>query len=397
MGAGNRESSTGMSIPNVGCRVARFALVILSVSTLNIFVDDFVRGEHFSGATAAATAVLRTAGDVAGAPGICKKVSDGVTSCTCAELSRHKATGAARGGGGSSGGEPASADIVFDGDNTLTLTCSTPTTIVPPSLHEDNLVCLSGAEPSKCKTKDESTGSVGLQTLLEGEGSESVKWIKTKDEYALAVPRSAAPLSDKSFWVGCLSQQPTDKAACKITVALKAKESTTIDGNVVRCAYGATSNEKGPQKVTLSPKANSLTLVCGSEGAIQPTTYNEHFCSGQISDNCSDAYTAVLPDFQKDWWTPDSSGKTPYKLVIPEDKFPQTEQMISLGCKYAAAPAKATSEHDEPEPTVSTSCRVDVTIAAAGSSSSAAVRDWRMLFGVSGFIPLLAGILSMLY
>ncbi|PFH36255.1 SAG-related sequence [Besnoitia besnoiti] len=332
--------------------------------------------------------------------GICETNEQGETTCTCTQ-SPGKIREPREEEANTVGEHHVSAKIEFAGEtNTLKLVCDINGGVVPTSLPQSK-VCPGNVPFSECKDEAGKKVAVSIQDFLDGESSKKISW-KTNGSaatYTLTIPQSAAPLSDKAFWVGCSptkqQKQTINRAACQVSVALKAKESTTIDGNVVRCAYGATSNEKGPQKVTLSPKANSLTLVCGSEGAIQPTTYNEHFCSGQISDNCSDAYTAVLPDFQKDWWTPDSSGKTPYKLVIPEDKFPEKEQHISVGCKYSPAQPGSRASLDAPQSVGPTLCVVDVTIVAAESSSSAAARRW--LYFVSSVVPLIIGAFASVY
>ncbi|PFH36256.1 SAG-related sequence [Besnoitia besnoiti] len=332
---------------------------------------------------------------------ICKEDSSGATICKCPSQQTEEHGIRRDLNGGSLEGKPASAEVVLAGDaNTVTLVCTETDPVVPSSLLTNNKVCPKDSTLSECNADKQPKCAVSIHDFLHGEGISAVKWQKSPSstEYTLSVPGSAAPLSDKFFWVGCSSskQDSVDESLCKINVTLNARESRTIKGNVVQCAYGANSNDNGPQKVTLSPKANSLTLICGSEGAIQPTKYDEHYCSGNVKDDCSGAYKTVLPDFEKEWWTatPSTSDKTQYKLVIPEDKFPDNKQQILLGCRSSAVLPASRVSPDSTQSAGPTSCVVDVTIAAAASSSSAAAHDWFVTFSVSSVSVFVIGAFS---
>ncbi|PFH36254.1 SAG-related sequence [Besnoitia besnoiti] len=378
-------------------RAVFFALLCVGVIALGGHIQKTTKGNLLFGCAAAALTPGLEGGSAE--ENICKTDEHGQTTCTCGSTQSPSNKVKLLEQEEIPEEHPVSAKVEFAGEtNTLKLVCDSNGVVVPTSLPQSK-VCPGNVPFSKCKDDAGQNVAVSIQDFLDGESSKKISW-KTNGSaatYTLTIPQSAAPLSDKAFWVGCSptkqQKQTINRAACQVSVALKAKESTTIDGNVVRCAYGATSNEKGPQKVTLSPKANSLTLVCGSEGAIQPTTYNEHFCSGDLGDECSGDYKTVLPDFQKGWWTETANDfdKTQYKLVIPEDKFPEKEQKISLGCKYMAAAAGSMPERDATQLTGSTSCVVDVMIAAADSSSSAAARTWLTLLNLSGLTAFSVG------
>lgn len=180
--------------------------------------------------------------------------ASGVTSCSCRAV-----TGGAT-GTGRAAPEELPATLSEDSPK-LDLTCTGSQNTAVPETMADGDVCPKEAEMSLC-SKSYSTApntAVKLNSLLGT--TTAVNWTQSANtgaekKYALDVPEDAFPLVDKDFSVGC---KANGTAVCKLSVAVKARKSTTV-GQVVTCAYGLASNDTR-QSVTLTPSKNRVEYV----------------------------------------------------------------------------------------------------------------------------------------
>ncbi|CBZ50537.1 srs domain-containing protein [Neospora caninum Liverpool] len=228
----------------------------------------------------------------------------------------------------------------------------------------------------------------------------TIQWTESKQserntkgqKWALELDAGDLPLTDKAFVVGCQSivgcqsttsgKSPNNNAACKLTVNVEARASSVGDHNVVTCAYGKNSNPK-PLEVDMSTKNNTLTIQCGTEGSLTPTSYTTDYCISDSTDPeaCTKkAFVDILPTLSTSWWDTESQTGSA-KLTIPETDFPEPEQRLLVGC----VPKTKTSQNgeqnddrltakDEPQTQTATptSCQVLVTVRAASAASYAA-------------------------
>ncbi|PFH33554.1 SAG-related sequence [Besnoitia besnoiti] len=307
---------------------------------------------------------------------ICLTGPEHTTTCTCTPVANRE-------GPPPQSGNAKDTVVQFSAEtNKLTLVCKGSSTVAPPTLKSENAVCPETADLSKCKTGggDPKAAPISTTNFLDGEKVDSIQWTElsasmsgdTTSSYSLTVPSANLPRSDKAFAVGCISQE---KPVCKVTVNLPAKRSKTTTRNVVQCAYGAQSNSEGPQQVTLSQTETTLTLICGKEGTVQPENYLTSFCTDNDMKHCTNAYTEVLPDFKKEWWTPSSTSETnEYMLQVPQDLFPEQDKKIVVGCKHKdeSESSPASSKHSR--------CSVSITLKGTGSASTSTAYSQRNMF-----------------
>ncbi|CBZ50524.1 srs domain-containing protein [Neospora caninum Liverpool] len=294
---------------------------------------------------------------------------------------------------------------------TATLVCKAETiTMIPATLLN---ICdpKQNADPGKCVF--DSSNSAGKEVKLKdllGTDRE-VKWKQIQDQargdpqtqtWTLQLEDPDLPLSDKSFLVGCQDSTSFLKTkgtkVCKVPVNVEARASSVGDRNVVTCAYGKNSNPV-PLKVEMTTENNTLTLQCGSEGILHPTTYATHYCDPEAANfqECNEKdYTGILPSFVESWWTNVNDGKTSATLTIPETEFPESDQQFRLGCvpnttnSAASAPA-GKSRSDGSQTVVARShCNVIVTV-RSGSSASSTGQMVATVSGTAALIGLLAG------
>ncbi|KFG64061.1 SAG-related sequence SRS30D [Toxoplasma gondii RUB] len=251
-----------------------------------------------------------------------------------------------------------------------------------------NLVCpATTAELKDCKKPEEKSANTPFDVNSLLIGSPTISWQSCEDSEPttkrLNIPRENFPFVDHKFVVGCLK---TDTTTMKVEVTLQARASST-QKQTVKCAYGTQSNAKH-QTITLSPGKNSFTLVCGSEGEVLPTKYNEAYCVGENGNeaaaHCTGAYTDIFPNYEETWWS--TANINEFTFQVPDGEFPSEEQKITVGCqkKKISDPNNQTSRSDEKDSSV---CTVDVTISPSTASSAA-------FGGVSAFLLSLVGIVS---
>ncbi|CBZ50525.1 srs domain-containing protein [Neospora caninum Liverpool] len=238
-----------------------------------------------------------------------------------------------------------------------------------------------------------------------------VKWAETQQEqskepkaastktWTLQLEEADLPLSDKSFLVGCqetTAPAPANRNACKVTVTVEARASSVGDRNVVTCAYGKNSNPE-PLKVEMTTENNTLTLQCGSEGILHPTTYRTRYCDPEAPNfqECNQKdYTGILPGFVESWWT-NADTESSATLTIPETEFPESNQQFRLSCVPNAADSSGSDDtaktskggaNDGSQTVAATSnCNVIVTVRSGSSASSTG----QMVATVSGTAALI--------
>ncbi|CBZ50822.1 srs domain-containing protein [Neospora caninum Liverpool] len=306
----------------------------------------------------------------------CEDIDNG-TQCTCDKVS---------------GNQQDLTATVSATRSVLQLLCKTGLTWTPAGA-DNKQVCPEATDDLKnCKKDGGKPTCIDVTTLLAG-STDGIKWQDVTGESQgntkgkqLTIPAANLPYSDKKFIVGCLSSdQSTSK--CKLTVTLEARPSVTEKNHTVTCAYGKTSNPTH-QTVKLSPSQNSFTLVCGSEGEVLPTKYQDTYCGSKDGESaaakqCSGNYTEVIPTYENTWWE-ETKDKTSYSLVIPSDSFPEEETKITLGCQKKAS-TSGDRTREEATAAASTVCTVDVTIEGVTSSASLSRGMDGVLFWVVGF------------
>ncbi|CBZ50815.1 srs domain-containing protein [Neospora caninum Liverpool] len=272
----------------------------------------------------------------------------------------------------------------------LQLVCQNDLKCAPEELTEKQVCPENTPDLKDCKRNGQTTQCVSVTTLLTG-NAEEVKWVQVTDQAntvkKMTIPKENLPYTDKKFIVGCLDQNKKN-TKCKLTVTLEARESVT-ENQTVTCAYGKTSNPTH-QTVTLSPSQNSFTLVCGSEGEVLPTEYQNTYCVSQAGKNasaeCSGNYTEVIPAYESNWWKENTSSHS-FTLAIPEDGFPEEATKIMVGCqKKTSQPSKEKGEPATESPTV---CSVDVTIEGVASAASLSGGMGGVVSSVVSFLALL--------
>ncbi|PFH31455.1 SAG-related sequence [Besnoitia besnoiti] len=285
-----------------------------------------------------------------------------------------------------------------------TLNCVGDTNQVIPS--EKETVCSSDASLEDCKASS-SNKLVKLDDLLEpGAAKASISPIESSankgQKWTMTLERAKLPLTDKHFLVGCAKSEEDKKLKvgvtgdwkCKLPITVKAK-SSSVDDNVVTCAYGEDSNKAEPLKVEVSPATNKMVLDCGKAGSLHPeglTTFCEP--GSETLEKCvTKGFEEILPTFVKDWWVP-NEGKTSSTLTIPSSGFPSADQKFLVGCvlnetsQLPQEPGGVQRDKLEPSGNKTSSCKVLVTVKAAGASSIVS-SNLRGLIVVSGFFGLL--------
>ncbi|CBZ50528.1 srs domain-containing protein [Neospora caninum Liverpool] len=251
------------------------------------------------------------------------------------------------------------------------------------------------AGANQCTFEDNASAgtAVALNKLLGVETD--AQWTKvqqaqktntTTEKWTLQMREADLPFSDKTFLVGCkdTSSGSSTKNVCKLTVNVEARASSVGDHNVVTCAYGKNSNPK-PLEVEMSTENNTLTIQCGTEGSLNPTSYTTDFCISDSTDleACTKkAFVNILPTFVTSWWA--TTGNSA-KLTIPQTDFPEADQHIVLGCvpTTTASEDPKKAREKEVETVTPASCRVLVTIKSR-SSTSYGSSAMQMLAAASG-------------
>ncbi|EPR64506.1 SAG-related sequence SRS30D [Toxoplasma gondii GAB2-2007-GAL-DOM2] len=276
--------------------------------------------------------------------------------------------------------------------NVLEIGCQPTEQQCAPDGLSKNLVCPAATTELKdCKKPEEKSANTPFDVNSLLIGSPKISWQSCEDSECttkrLTIPRENFPFVDHKFVVGCLK---TDTTTMKVAVTLQARASSTQE-QTVRCAYGTQSNAKH-QTITLTPGKNSFTLVCGSEGEVLPTKYNEAYCVSEngkeAAAHCTGAYTDIFPNYKQTWWS--TANINEFTFQVPDGEFPSEEQKITVGCQkktQATPPAQSQGKRTTPEEANSTVCTVDVTISPSTASSAA-------FGGVSAFLLLLVGIVS---
>nr|CEL70503.1 TPA: SRS domain-containing protein [Neospora caninum Liverpool] len=219
--------------------------------------------------------------------------------------------------------------------------------------------------------------------------------------WTLQLEDADIPVTDKSFLVGCqdsTASKQTQGTACKVTVNVEARASAVGENNLVACAYGKNSNP-APLKVEMTTENNTLTLQCGSEGILHPTTYETRYCDPEEADlkKCNEKdYVGILPSFVESWWT-NADAKTSATLTIPVTEFPESEQKFRVGCvpnttnSQGHQPEEKTGENNGSETDATTSnCNVIVTV-KSGSSASSTGQMVATVSGAAALLGLLVG------
>ncbi|KFH03918.1 SAG-related sequence SRS16C [Toxoplasma gondii VAND] len=278
-----------------------------------------------------------------------------------------------------------SMTATFECSATQALSISTiPTTIgqnvCDPKKTTNGTMCQFGAN-------DSAGTEVTLKDLLETD--RTVNWkkneqreeSKTSQKWSLDLHNEDLPLSDKAFVVGCQATSAArgkelgKTAACKLTVNVEARASSLAENNVVTCAYGKGSNPN-PVEVEMSTEKNTLTINCGSDGSLQPTTYAEEYCVADSKDvnRCSTTrFVEIFPKFLKSWWVTETQKRNSATLTIPQTDLPEADQQFLVGCvpKKTAPEDPKKYEESGTETGAPTSCTVLVTVKAASSASHA--------------------------
>ncbi|CBZ51277.1 srs domain-containing protein [Neospora caninum Liverpool] len=272
----------------------------------------------------------------------------------------------------------------------ITIECSPSTTFdfVPEA---DTKVCVATEIDQQTLKLCKSTSNTSIRDFLTQDNASSVpSWTqvkKTTTKKSLTIPPEDLPLTDKSFFAGCQNSTSANDE-CVVSVSVKARTSAVKDG-VLICAYGKESNSSVPE-VTLNSENNSLTILCGSEGQMEPTqqSLTAYHCTGSHTTDCKKVnLTEIMPTFTSSWWTTDELNSKAPKLVIPEDGFPAQEETILLGCNLNN---NVVSRHEDDNGTTAAqlpTCKVKVTLAASSSRSQASSVSFRGLF-VLVFVPL---------
>ncbi|KFG43451.1 SAG-related sequence SRS15C [Toxoplasma gondii FOU] len=315
------------------------------------------------------------------------------------------------------GSRDGSGSLTLSKENLIaTLQCSSEetTTIspIPQDLAKSVCVRSKGVSGKSNSCNIEGAGLNGTETELRAllGTDRDIQWIKTgtakgsepgsSSEWTLKLQESDLPLSEKSFFVGCQhakaskrsetdvsTKSASTKSACTVNVTVEARASAAAENNVVTCAYGQNSNPH-PLKVEMTPQKNTVTLQCGSEGSLNPTSYTTKYCDAQEDmSKCTEKnFADILPSMVTSWWTSDNE-KSSVKLTVPETDFPESEQQFRLRCvlnktkPQTSGPNAKIDQNAETQSTASTSeCNVIVTVKSGSSASSAS----QMVAAVSG-------------
>ncbi|CBZ50536.1 srs domain-containing protein [Neospora caninum Liverpool] len=305
----------------------------------------------------------------------------------------------------------ATAALTLSKENlSVTLQCSgNKNAAVPEELEQVCKATTTAAKVAECKTNSPKEKQITLKTLLGT--TRSIQWEKTNnsdnqgERRTLTLQESDLPLTDKAFFVGCdenNQERVQGQTECKVNVNVKARASSVGDGNVVTCAYGKDSNPK-PLEVEMSTENNALTIDCGSEGSLYPTTESHtEYCDPRNKDvqNCTNKFVDILPTFVTSWWTTGPTDNSD-KLTIPETDFPETDQQFRLTCvpnESTAPPAakavvvgKGDDESPEQAGASTSNCSVIVTVKTSNLTSIAS--STAQIAAVAGGVAALTGFL----
>ncbi|PFH35624.1 SAG-related sequence [Besnoitia besnoiti] len=282
-------------------------------------------------------------------------------------------------------GPPKPIELTLSTDQlTASLVCSGSNVAAVP----ENLEKVCQEQPSgkiqeskdECRVGPSSMGRpVPLAEILAPDSRASWNKINTAEEqqnetWTLKLQKENLPLRDKTFYVGCQKKNGDNNSMCKLPIHILARASSA-ENNVVTCAYGAQSNE-APVKVEMTQEQNSLTLLCGKEGSIEPSEYTTKYCETDGLKECTKPYSEILPKFSEAWWTTVEGKDNSAKLAIPSTDFPTEDKSFYLGC----TPAETNNAESQEELGVAaaaeasgakkTTCKVLVSVKAPGSSLS---------------------------
>ncbi|CBZ51157.1 srs domain-containing protein [Neospora caninum Liverpool] len=277
------------------------------------------------------------------------------------------------------------AATLSEDQNVLKVSCkNNELQCAPEQLNGDKVCPQSARKLHECGSSNGSSACIPLSDILVEPGK-NVTWKPDTTEASsdsatqqLTVPPENFPYTDKKFVVGCVKKSHDDTDKCRVTVTVAARASAK-KGQTVTCAYGTSSN-KEPQTITLSPSQNAFTLVCGADGEIVPSTYQQHYCdsseNGATSDCQERDYTSILTAYQDTWWQ--QTENSSYTLQIPPTDFPEEPANIMVGCKKTKISKRGQTSETDP----STVCKVLVTIEASPNSSSATMSGMKAYLAV---------------
>ncbi|CBZ51282.1 srs domain-containing protein [Neospora caninum Liverpool] len=289
-----------------------------------------------------------------------------MTTCVCS--TRH--------GGKEEASDSTDTATLSESSNGIAIQCPKPTFEFVPS--DASTVCTAEtAEHTErplegCSKKSSNASIANLLNLATD--AHIPKWTTATSEHTLVVPEDAFPLVDKSFIAGCFNKngdEPNGKE-CVVKVSVKARTSAVKDG-VLTCAYGTESNSSVPE-VTLNSENNSLTILCGSEGVMQPNkdSLTAYYCAGSNTTDCKEVnLTEIMPTFTSSWWITDENNDNAPKLVIPEDGFPSQKETILLGCNPNKNVVSRAEDGEGSTAAQLPTCKVKVTLSAQSSGSDA--------------------------
>ncbi|KFG62922.1 SAG-related sequence SRS36B [Toxoplasma gondii RUB] len=271
--------------------------------------------------------------------------------------------------------------------NGITIQCDPAKFTFVPSTETD--VCVWKDSQNTLAVCNQDTTKTSIKTFLNLDTDDLPKWTTSSNDgrHSLLFSEHALPLTEKRFYAGCISTgsgERTQQEECLVTVSVKARTSSVKDG-VLTCAYGAESNKSVPE-VRLNSANNSLTIVCGNEGTMQPTkeSLTAYQCSGAENEGCKTVkLTEVMPRFTSSWWAEDEKNKNAPKLVIPEGGFPDQEETILLGCKQNSQTAAKEAESGTTPAVELPKCKVKVTLSAHSSASQASNVSFLGLLGLA--------------
>ncbi|PFH37036.1 SAG-related sequence [Besnoitia besnoiti] len=240
-----------------------------------------------------------------------------VVSCTVADHTRGRTAGV-------------NSVVLSAKQLSTTLQCGTGATAVPVLLTD---VCY---PPDQENVEACKAAGTNLRELLQA--TNKVTWTTTtlpepsekRDSRTLELTLDDLPYSDTTFFAGCRSTE-REKQTCKVDITVLAR-SSSVDRNVVACAYGAESNPRA-LKVQMTEENNTLTIKCGKDGTIQPANYKDRYCEDEKLSPCSRSYKDILPRFDSPWWTKEGETAAPVlKLTVPREDFPVEDQTFYVGC-----------------------------------------------------------------
>ncbi|KEP66965.1 UNVERIFIED_CONTAM: SAG-related sequence SRS31B [Hammondia hammondi] len=272
---------------------------------------------------------------------------------------------------------PAGASLTVS-RGTVSVTCPEKYKFVPEGKGK---VCSVGSPPVSLEAC--STSTKDITELLNPAPTPAPQWVETVNgagkTHSLTLPPANFPSTDKKFFVGCLepaeagpskAKAAQAKTTCVVNVEVAAKKSTLKD-NVLTCAYGKESNNK-TLLATLSSDSNTLTVDCGSEGQLQPSSESPFSAILCDAEDCTVVVnlTDVFLNFDESWLTVDKETGAA-KLVVPKGGFPEKNKTIMLGCSLKNAPSGSRQDPDTTTVEKPT-CNVKVAISAASTSAASA-------------------------